>query len=434
MDLITIGYLASFFVILFMGVPIAYCMLLIGFFGMVHAIGFFPSIASTKALLFYSISNWLFVCVPLFILMGLFASLSGVVEDIFKYFNIWFRKLAGALALVTIATAAMFAFATGSSAASTAVLGNITLSQMDKYKYSRNLSLGSIVAGGSLGNLIPPSIGLVVYSIITEQPIGHVLIAAILPGLLVVAFFMMTVMLRVKLDPTLAPKITEVAVRYSWWAGIKKVGGLLTIIILVLGSIFFGVATPTEAASVGAFGSFLIVILRRKFSWMEFWKALDDTMRTTGMLFLIIIGVSLFSRYLTLSGFSRTLANFVVASSVLSPPIVLTLMILILTICGCIMDPGSMLLIFTPIFFPIIVKLGYDPIWFGVFMVAMVEIGFMTPPVGLCLFVLQGVSDASMEEIVRSVLPFFGGWYACILLICIFPDIALFLPKLMIGG
>lgn len=435
MDIINIIIFVGFFILLFLGVPIAFTMLFIGVLGMANIIGFIPALASVKSSLYYSVSNWLYICIPMFILMGLFASRSGIIMDIYDYFNIWFRRLPGALGIVTIATGAMFAFSTGSSLASTAVLGKLTLKEMDRHKYSRKLSLGCIVAGGSLGNLIPPSIGLVLYGIITETSIGKLLTGAIIPGLITALFFSLLIIGMVKRNPSLAPRVSEdVTLGMNPWVGIKKIAGLLIIIVLVLGSIFTGIATPTEAASVGAFSSFLLVILKKRFNLRYFGEDLNETTRTTAMIFIIVVGVTCFSRFLNFSGFSRGMVDLLVTSAAIPPGVILFFVIVILTIAGMLMDATSMLLIFTPILFPIMKAAGYDPVWYGVLTVIMIEIGFLTPPVGLCCYVLKSVSDASLDEIFRSIYPFLIAWYSVVLLVSVFPQIVLFLPNLMMGG
>jgi len=434
MEPVSIIGLLVFLVLLVMGVPIAFCMLLVGFFGLAQVIGFLPALASAKTIMYHSIANWLYVCVPMFILMGHFANRSGIIKDIFNFFNVWFGRLPGALAIVTIATSAIFAFATGSSLAATAVLGKITLPEMDRFNYSRKLSLGSIVAGGSLGNLIPPSIGLVLFGIITDQSIGRLLLAAIFPGLIVSMLFIIMITVRVWRNPELVPG-SSVSKR-SWrekWYSFKGVWGVFVLIILVLGSIFAGVATVTEAASVGAFGSFLILLFRGKFSWKSLWETLGETSRTTAMIFLLIASVSLFTRFLTFSGFTRNLGHLIVTSGNVPPELILVAVYILFLVSGCLMDATSLMLVLTPIVFPIILKIGFDPIWFGVMTVIMIEIGFMTPPVGLCVYVLKSVSDASLVDIFRSIFPFVVMWLVGVAVMTLFPEIVLFLPRIMVG-
>jgi len=434
MDLSIIGLLV-FLGLLVLGVPVAFCMLIVGFGGLAASIGFAPALASAKTVMYHSVANWLYVCVPMFILMGHFANKSGIIQDIFNFFQIWFGRFPGALAIVTIASSALFAFATGSSLASTAVLGKITLPEMDRRHYSRSLSLGSIVAGGSLGNLIPPSIGLVLFGIIANQSIGRLLLAAVVPGIAVSLLFILLIIFRVWRNPALvaaAPEKKPTA--REKWASFKGVWGIFTLIIIVMGSIFFGVATVTEAAGVGAFGALLILILRGKFQWSVFLETLEETTKITAMIFLLIASVALFTRFLTFSGFTRELGNLVVEHADIPPALTLLAIYIIFLISGCLMDATSLLLVLTPIFFPVIIKLGFDPIWWGVMTVVMIEIGFMTPPVGLCAFVLKSVSDAPLTEIFASIYPFLAVWLISVALMSFFPQIALFLPNLMIGN
>lgn len=424
-------YLVIFFILLMMGTPIAFCMFSVGLLGLAHIMGWGPVLALLKGTLYYSIANWLLICIPMFILMGHFASRSGVITDIYNFFTIWLRRVPGALAVVTIATAAMLAFSTGSSLAATAILGKIGLPEMDNHNYKRKLSLGSIVAGGSLGSMIPPSIGLVVFGIITDQSIGKLLMAAVFPGLMVTAVFILIIIVMVSRNPQLAPSFTGRVTSKERMASFKGVWGILVIITAVLGSIFSGIATVTEAASVGAFFSLLLVIQRGKFTWKALGEILKETGRTTAMIFLILAAVTVFSRFLTFSGLTKDLTNLLVLSGNVSPILVLLCIFLVFLIFGCLMDAMSMLLILTPIFFPIISKLGYDPIWFGIMTNMWVEIGFMTPPVGMCCYVLKSVSSASLDEIFKSIYPFFVGWLVSIGVLVAFPDITLFLIKFM---
>jgi tripartite ATP-independent transporter DctM subunit len=431
-DAVNILGIVGFLLLLIAGVPVAFCMLFVGFFGLAGLIGLAPALTSVQTAMYHSVANWLYVCVPMFILMGHFANRSGIIKDIFNFFSLWFSWLPGSLCIVSIATSALFAFATGSSLAATAVLGKITLPEMDFHKYSRKLSLGTIVAGGSLGNFIPPSIGLVLFGIITEQSIGKLLLAAILPGILVSCLFIIFIGFRVLYNPKLAP--SRQVMSRSWserWSGFKNVWGVFLLICMVLGSIFTGTATVTEAAGIGAFGALLIMIFRRRFSWEALLAVFRDTVKTTSMIFILIAAVSVFTRFLTFSGFTRDLSNMLISSGNLPPLVILLCIYLLFLICGCLMDATSLILVLTPITFPIVTKLGFDPIWFGVITVAMIEIGFMTPPVGLCVFVLKGVSNASLEDIYRSCYPFVGVWFLAVIIITLFPGVVLFLPMMM---
>ena len=435
MDTVSIVALLVFVLLLFLGVPISFSMLIVGFGGLVAVIGLVPALTSAKTILYHSVSNWLYVCVPMFILMGHFANKSGIITDIFGFFQVWFGRLPGALAIVAIASSALFAFATGSSLAAAAVLGKVTLPEMDRHGYSRNLSLGTIAAGGSLGNLIPPSIGLVMFGIITNQSIGKLLLGAIVPGLVVALIFILFIVARVLRNPNLVSGAPATASTLQQkWRSFKGVWGMFVLIGLVLGSIFLGIATVTEAAGVGAFGSLVIYIARRRFEWKEFLETVEDTAQLTAMIFLLIASVSLFTRFLTFSGFTKEMGSLAVAYAGVPPALIIAVVCLIFVVCGCLMDATSLLLVLTPIVFPIVTGLGYDPIWWGVMTVAMIEIGFLTPPVGLVAYVLKSVCDATLVDIFRSILPFVGAWFLAIVLFSLFPQIVLFLPNLMTGN
>lgn len=420
-----------FLILLVMGIPIAYSMLLVGLVGLITVIGPIPAVSCVQSALYYSAANWLFVCIPMFILMGHFASKSDVIKDIFYFFSVWLGKLPGSLAVVTILSCAMFSFATGSSLAATAVMGKMTLPEMDRYHYDRRLSLGSIIGGASLGNFIPPSIGLVLFGVITQTSIGRLLIAAVLPGIMITIMFILVIIVMVIRNPNYAVKITGA----SWkerWISFKNVWGILVLIVLVLGSIFFGIATPTEASSIGAFGAFVILCLRHKFTWKALKEILINTTHTTTMIFLLLVTVSIFSKFMTLSGITKGLVNALATSGNISPSMVIFFISLIFFIAGCALDPSSLLLVITPMVFPLTVGIGYDPVLFGVMTVGMIQIGSMTPPVGLSVYVLKSVTDVPLFEIFRSVVPFLLVWIGALFLLHFFPKIALFLPSIMI--
>jgi tripartite ATP-independent transporter DctM subunit len=362
--------------------------------------------------------------------MGNLANKSEIIKDIFYFFRVWLNWLPGSMAMVTIVTSAMFAFSTGSSLASTAVMGKMTLPEMDRYNYPRRISLGTIVAGGSLGNLIPPSIGLVMYGMITNQSIGKLLLGAIFPGILATVLFMLTILLLVLKESV--PTNPKLSITWSErLAAVKKIWGMFILIFLVLGSIFLGLATVTEASAVGAFGSLVIAILRRNLSWPDFLQTLKDTALTTTMIFLLIATVAIFSRFMTLSGVVKGLVGVFVTSGGLSQGAVIFTMLFIFLVAGCALDPTSLLLVVTPLVYPVVERIGFDPIVFGVMVVCMIEIGLLTPPVGMGVFVLKSVSDAPLAEIFRSITPFLAAWIVCVLLLYLIPDLVLFLPRLM---
>ena len=421
--------LAFLFALLIMGVPVAFSMLLVGFFGMVSLQGLDVAMALVGSTAYHSVANWLYIVIPMFILMGEFAGHSGIVADIFSFFSAWVGRIRGSLAIVTILTSAVFSFAIGNSVASTAVMGKLTLPEMMKARYGERLALGSVLAGGTLGNLIPPSTGLVVYGILAEVSIGRLLIGGILPGLLAGFVFILWIIIAVKHNPEVAP----VSAPSSWMKrllSLQKVWGMLLLMVAVFASIYTGVATITEAATVGAFVTFLIAVFSGKLSLRTLQQSLVDTALMSAMIFLLLTSVMVFSRFLNFCGFTRGLVEFIIGTGV-SRWMILGGIYLACIILGCIVDPTSLMLLIVPIFFPIAVGLKFDPIWFGIMSVIMIQIGLITPPVGLCVYALHGVSNAPVERCFASALPPLIMWFIVVLLLTAFPGIAIWLPSKM---
>jgi len=417
------------FILLSMGVPVAFSMFLVGFFGLVIIQGFEITLALVGSTAYHAIANWLYIVIPMFVLMGEFAGESGIVKDIFTFFRTWLGKTRGSLGTITILTSALFSFATGSSLAATAVIGKLALPELLKSNYEEKLSLGCVVAGGTLGNLIPPSIGLILFGIVTEVPIRDLLIGGILPGMLAALLFVLWIVATAVFNPDAAP----VSIRSSWrekLMSLRKVWGMLLVIGTVFFTIYAGIATVTEAATVGCFMTFLIALLSRKLSLRKVQHSLISTGLLTGMIFLLLIGVTVFSRFLNFSGFTRELVRFAAGASI-SPWFIVIAIYLAFIFLGCIVDPVSLILLTAPIVFPIIVKLGFDPVWFGVMSIVMMQIGFITPPVGMCVYVLQGVSGAPLEKCFASAIYPLVMWFILVILLTVFPSIVTWLPRTM---
>ena len=422
--------IAALLIFLGMGVPIAFSMLIVGIGGLVMGMGDVSAALSLVQLTpYYSTANWLYTVVPMFILMGLFASEAGIIKDLFTMFSAWIGRWPGSLALVTIASSAGFAFATGSSIAATAIIGKTMLPEMASRGYDRKLYLGTSVAGGTLGNLIPPSIGLTLFGIITETSIGRLLIGGIVPGIIVTLFFMAVVVISALRNPAIAPPTPPVPWRTRIFS-LKNVWGMLLLVIFVLGSIYAGIGTVTEAAAVGAFGAFAIALAMRRLTWRKFVSAMVETGLTTGVIFLLIAAVSVFSRFLNFTGVTKALTVLAVGSG-LSPIIVLLGVYFVYLFFGCLMDPTSLMLLVTPIVFPMLIALGFNAVWFGVVTVVLIQIGFLTPPVGLAVYVLKGVTNATLEEIFSAMWPYLWCWIIALALFTIWPQILLWLPSLM---
>jgi tripartite ATP-independent transporter DctM subunit len=375
-------------------------------------------------------SSYTLSVIPLFVLMGQFAFLSGISSDIYRTVYAWLGHLRGGLAMATILACSGFAAICGSSLATGATMGMVAIPEMDKYKYDPKLSTGCIAAGGTLGILIPPSIGFVLYGILTEQSIGKLFMAGIIPGILLSALFLTVVYMQCRLNPEMGPrgpKTTLIAKIKS----LKGTWGMLLLFFVVMGGIYFGVFTPTEAAGIGAFGAFLFALFKRKLTMRTLIHSLMHTGRTTAMIFLIIIGANIFSSFLGLARLPMELADFI-AGLPLPRMVILAAIILIYMLMGCVMDCYAIMILTVPIIFPVIEALQFDPIWFGVVMVVVLEVGLITPPVGLNVFVLKTAAPkVPMGTIFKGIVPFMAAAIAGIIILTLFPQLATFLPQNM---
>jgi tripartite ATP-independent transporter DctM subunit len=414
-----------------LGMPIGFTLGIVGFLGLFYVIGLSAAL-STIALKFYaSVSDYNFTLLPLFILMGAFANVSGMSRDLFETADKWLRRLPGGICVATIAGCAGFAAVCGSNVATSATMGTVALPEMKRLKYDDSLATGTVASAGTLGFLIPPSVGFVVYGILAEQSIGKLLVSGILPGILMALIFVGIVVVQVELNPAMAPRDPQ---RVTWkekLLSLRNVWSVLVTFVLVMGGIWLGYFTPTEAGSVGAAALFLIAIIRGKLSRASFSKALKETIQTTSMIFIIIMGTFIFSDFLAVSELPLALASWITSLGV-SRYLVLAFMVGVMLILGCLVDCVPMLMISMPILFPISVKLGFNPIWFGVLCVLMMNAALLTPPVGLCIYTVAGLSKGTpITTVFRGSMPFLVGILAVSLLLVFFPDLALFLPGLM---
>ncbi len=375
-------------------------------------------------------SSYTLSVIPLFILMGQFAFSSGISQDIYKAVHNWMGHMRGGLAMATIVACSGFAAVCGSSLATGATMAKVAIPEMKKYGYDLSLSTGCVAAGGTLGILIPPSIGFIIYGILTEESIGKLFMAGIIPGLLLASLFILAIYIQCFFRPEMGPKAEPTTWKvkfkslYSTWT-------MLLLFILVMGGIYFGVFTPTEAAGIGAFGSFVIAVARRKLSVATFIDSLLATGNMTAMIFLIIIGANIFSSFLALTGIPFMLADSIVALA-LPRMVILMMIILVFILLGCVMDCYAIMILMVPILFPIIKAMNFNPLWFGVIMVIVLEVGLITPPVGLNVFVIKGaVPNVPLTTIFKGVWPFLIAAVFCIMIIILFPEIVMFLPSKM---
>lgn len=432
MEPVVVGIIGivAMFVLLMMGMHIGFTLIVIGFFGFASLTSFPAAISLLKTVPFATSGSYTLSVVPLFVLMGQFAFYSQISQELYDTSYKWLSRLPGGLAVATIGACAGFAAICGSSPATAATMGTVAYPEMKKYGYADSLSTGCIAAGGTLGILIPPSVGFILYAVIAEESVGRLFAAGVIPGILLACFFGLAVVIQVLRKPNLAPD----GPAYSWaarFASLKDLLGVLLLFILVIGGIFSGLFTPNEAAGAGAFLTLIIMAFRKRLTWDTFSRSMLETAQTTGMLFLIVIGAYLFGYFLAITQIPTTLAD-TVASLNISRELVLVLILAIYILLGCILDSLAMIVLTVPIFLPVMKTLGYDPIWFGVIMVMVMEMGLITPPVGMNVYVINGVTkDVPLHVIFRGITPFLMALIACVALVSIFPSLALFLPNLL---
>lgn len=434
MSLTMIGVtgIVTLVVLIFAGMNIGLTMLSVGFVGFAVAAGMKPAFGILQTVPFTNAANYGLAVIPLFVFMGELAFVSGMSGGLYEAGRKWLARLPGGLACATLAACAGFAAICGSTAATAATMGTVALPEMRKSGYKDGLATGTLAAGGALGILIPPSAAFIVYGIISEQSIGRLFAAGVIPGIMLALLFIITVVIRVKISPALAPA----SPRSTWREKLRSLPGLLPVICLflfVVGGIFVGVFTATEAAGAGAFVAFLYWVARRKFTRATLVLVLKNTVKTTSMIFLILIGAYVFGYFLTITNIPMSLASFVSGLAV-SKYVVLVIVILAYIFLGCIMDALAMIMLTVPIFLPLLMALEFNPIWFGVIAVLVMEIGLITPPVGLNVYVIGGVAkDVPLPVIFKGVAFFIIPLLLLVLILTVFPQIALWLPNLLYG-
>ena len=432
MDPTVLGILgiAGLFFLLATGMYIGMAMFLVGFLGYCFLMGLSPGLGLLSLVPYSAGASYMLTVIPLFVLMGQFAYLSGISGDIYKTVYSWVGSLPGGLSMATIMGCAGFGAVSGSSLATGATMGTVAIPEMKRYGYDPKLATGCVAAGGTLGILIPPSLGFVIYGILTEQSIGKLFMAGILPGIMLAGLFILTIFVQCKIRPSMGPPGDQVSFRKKILS-LGGIWGMLALFLLVMGGIYLGIFTPTEAAGVGAFGALLIALFKGKLSYRNIMESLLETGKTTAMLFMIIIGAEVLSKFLGATMLPMRLADYV-AGLPFNKYIILTFIIFTYFILGCVMDCVAIMILTTPIIFPVISALGFDPIWYGVMMVVVLGVGLITPPVGLNVFVIRGVSgDIELGTIFAGIVPFLGACILAVILLVVFPEIALFIPDLM---
>lgn len=414
-------------VLLLLGMPVGVALGLVGCGGLALVIGLEPALIKSGVVLFDTLIRYELGTLPLFLLMAHLCFSANASRDLFDAAARWLGHRRGGLALSSIGGCAAFGAINGSSLATAATIGMVALPEMRRRGYSDALATGAVAAGGTLGQMIPPSGALIVFGIVAEQSIGRLFTAAIVPGLTQMLGYFITIWILVRLRPQIAPQ-TE---RASWaerWAALGRVGDVLLLMLGVISGIALGWFTPTEAAAVGAGGALLIAAWRGRLSLATLQAAFEDTLRTSGLIYVVVIGALLFSVFIAVTGLPAA-AGALIGGLGASPLVTVLLIALLLLLLGSVLDGLALMLLTTPILLPIIQGLGLSPIWFGIFLVRAMEIGFIHPPVGMNLYVIQGIArDVPLAQIFRGVLPFLGADLIHLLLLILFPALALWLP------
>ena len=429
MSPVTVGVIGIVVLVLLflLRVPVALAMAMVGFVG-------FASLSNPQAALsilardiFEQFSSYPLTVISMFVLMGCFAFASGISKRLYDTGYAWVGQLRGGLTLATVLACAGFGAICGSSAATAATIGKIALPEMKRYNYDDTLATGTIAGAGTLGIMIPPSTIFLIYGLMTEQSIGKLFIAGVLPGILLAFLMMIAIAIICWRNPNLGPPGAPT----TWKKKLRASTGIIETIILfllVIGGLFLGWFSPTQAGTIGAGGALVIGLARRELSWRGFLIGCKEGLRTTCMILFIITGATVFGNFMAVSRITFELADWV-GGLPLPPMTIMTIIIFIYFVGGCFMDSMALVVLTIPIFYPVAMRLGFDPIWFGVIIVLVAEMGVLTPPVGVNVYVIKGIADVPLETIFKGVIPFIIAQVICTIIICAFPRIATFLPS-----
>jgi len=411
-------------------VPIAFAMAIVGLVGFAYLSDAESALSLLAQDVYGALSNYPLSVIPMFILMGSFAFASGISQRLYSTSYTWVGHFRGGLTIATVLACSGFSAICGSTAATAATMGKIALPEMKKYGYDDVLATGTVASAGTLGILIPPSTVLIVYGILTEQSIGKLFVAGILPGAILSIFFVATVALLCLRNPNLGPPGAPT----SWRTKVLSLGGIIEAVILfslAIGGLFLGFFSPTQAGAIGACGTFMIGLFRGKFNLQVILESTRDGLRTACMVLFILAGATVFGHFLAISNIPFALTEWV-ENLPLPPMAIMGVLIFIYFVGGFFMDAMALIVLTIPIFFPLVMKLGFDPIWFGVIIVLVGEMGVITPPVGVNVFVIKGIApDIPLEAIFKGIFPFLVALIIMTIVLTIFPQIATFLPSLI---
>lgn len=420
--LVVIGLL----VLLLLGVPVGFALAFTGLVGLMTIVGFESALSVLSTTPLSTTNGFELIAVPLFILMAEFVIVSGIADRMFRAITIWVGRLPGGLAVATALAGAGFGAISGSSTAAAAALSSTSIPAMRRAGYEVKFASGVVAVSGTLAMLIPPSIALVLYGIIVEVNIASLLIGGVIPGIIVTLAIIVTIYVLMARDPSIAPAARAWPMRDKIRA-LRDIGPMLLLLLCVTGSIYMGIATPTEAAGLGAFGAFIIAAAFRTLGWKAVWGALARAVRATCMIFMIIIGAHIFGYVLTLGQITPGFVNWITGLDV-SPYVVMAGIIVFYLIMGCFMDQMAILILTVPVMVPAITSLGFDPVWFGVLVVVAAEVGMITPPLGMNIFVVSRYAERPLSEIFRGVAPHVVSHIIVLALLVAFPQLVLWLP------
>ncbi len=425
-----VGVLAMV-VLLFLRVPVAIAMIGVGLVGFALIINWNAALARLGSDAFFASSLYSLSVIPLFVFMGLILAASALGQDVYKAIDAFFWRIRGGLGIATIGASALFGAVSGSAVASATTMSVVAVPEMKRFDYDNGFAAATAATGGTLGILIPPSAILVLYGVLTEEPVGQVLIGGIIPGAITTMLLMTTAWLVIRSRPHYAPRPVE-APGLTRWDATKLVWAVPVIFGISMGGIYFGIFTPTEAGAAGAFLSIAYAVLTRRMTWDGFKGAVSRTIRTTAFIFMLVIGGQIFGFFLSASRIPIELGQWITALEI-APWVIVTIIFVVYFILGALMDEIAILVIMTPIMYPVIIALGYSGVWFGVLTIMMLLTGLLMPPVGLLCFVVSGVTKIPLGDVYRGIFPFVGALAVAIMLVIFVPDLITWLPDLMTG-
>ena len=432
MSAVQIGLLffAILIIVIMLGVDVAFALIIVGFVGIVMINGFLPALVSLETVPFEIATSYDISVIPLFLLMSTFVDTGSIGKEAYVMARAWLGQYKGGLAMATAFACGLFAACCGSSLASAVAMGRVACPEMKKYRYDDGLSCATVAAGGSIGILIPPSLGFILFGILTQVSIGKLFIAGIIPGILQVLFYIITIGIMCRLNPLLGPPTPKTTLKEKFVA-VKLTWPVIVLFVLIIGGLYAGIFTPTEAGGMGAFGALAISLVRRQLTKSTFASALLETAKMSAMLIALIVSAFLFNQFMAITRIPFVAGEYVVSLG-LNKYIVLLAILVIHIILGMLLDIYSICVLTVPIVFPMMMSLGFHPVWFGVIMVRIMEIGVISPPFAMNIFAISGITKVPLAKIYKGIVPFLIADGLHLFLLCLIPALSTFLPDMMI--